>query len=458
MKLQYSKLLLFSFSIFLFLEGLDAYSINNIPIFWLGVSFFLFVFLGLHFFGFKVSSYNFVSLRNWVLYGIFITLIQSFFNDVVLPKYASTTYFQYISLRLLRLVFFLVVIYCLDYILQKYNFDYVLTFFLLSCLFISVLSLISYFSYVYGYNDFPRTRSGSGGWTQPIERACNILRNYGTFREPSFLSIWSVPFLPYFFYLGKKKKVWYFLSLIPILSIVLSRSLTGVMAFLLAASLTLLIILFVHKKFELNLFALMTLFVIVIFSSSIFSYQFPPDQKNCDDSINECICYTEDRLDELKSSTSVPDATFGRFRELASQGLDAFSNTAFLFDYIQDEGFSVFGDGFGYSNITFSYAADEATKKLENNQIIYRNPGQVVSFNNLFANILMSTGMLGLLWFLYILIDTSRRLVFRYTLIQPYVLVSFISILFIYSYQAEEIAAHLAISIAFAINLQKNEE
>ena len=70
----------------------------------------------------------------------------------------------------------------------------------------------------------------------------------------------------------------------------------------------------------------------------------------------------------------------------------------------------------------------------------------------------MSTGMLGLLWFLYILIDTSRRLVFRYTLIQPYVLVSFISILFIYYYQAEEIAAHLAISIAFAINLQKNEE
>ena len=70
----------------------------------------------------------------------------------------------------------------------------------------------------------------------------------------------------------------------------------------------------------------------------------------------------------------------------------------------------------------------------------------------------MSTGILGLLWFLYILIDTSRRLVFMYTLIQAYVLVSFISILFIYSYQAEEIAAHLAISIAFAINLQKNEE
>ncbi|GIR20740.1 hypothetical protein CM15mP35_10010 [bacterium] len=44
---------------------------------------------------------------------------------------------------------------------------------------------------------------------------------------------------------------------------------------------------------------------------------------------------------------------------------------------------------------------------------------------------------------------------FRNVPIQPYVLISFISILFIYSYQAEEIAAHLAIAIAFALNLQK---
>ena len=56
------------------------------------------------------------------------------------------------------------------------------------------------------------------------------------------------------------------------------------------------------------------------------------------------------KLDELKSSTNVPEATFGRFQEIASQGLDAFSNTAFLFEYIQDQGFSVFGDGYGYSN------------------------------------------------------------------------------------------------------------
>ena len=217
-------------------------------------------------------------------------------------------------------------------------------------------------------------------------------------------------------------------------------------------------ILVIHKKFDFNLIALITLFILTIFTSSIFSYQFPPDDNYCSETVEDCVCYTEDKLDELKSSPNVSEATFGRFQEIASQGLDAFSNTAFLIEYIQDQGFSVFGDGYGYSNITFSYAADEVTKKLQDNQIIYRNPGQVVSFNNLYANILMSTGLVGLLWFLYILIDVFRRLVFRITPIQPYLLISFISILFIYSYQAEEIAAHLAIAFAFALNLQKDEK
>ena len=142
MKVQYSKLLLYSIAAFLVFEGLDAYSVNNIPIYWLGVSFLLFVFVVTYYLGFRNSSYNFVSIRNWVLYGVLITLFQSIFNDVVLPKYASTTYVQYISLRLLRLIFFLLVIYCLDYILEKYSFEHILKFFLVSSLFISILSLI----------------------------------------------------------------------------------------------------------------------------------------------------------------------------------------------------------------------------------------------------------------------------------------------------------------------------
>ena len=455
MKIKYSNILGLSLLIFIILEGLDAFSIRNIPIYWIGVSFLISVFGILYFSGFRISNLNLVNLRNWIIYGILITLVQSLFNDLVLPVYASTSYFQYISLRLLKLVLFLFIIYSFNYLFQKYSFEKIISYLLISCLIISALSLISYFSYLIGYSDFPRNRSGSGGWTQPIERACSILRNYGTFREPSFLAIWTVPFMPYFFYLGKTNKKWYFLSLIPMLSITLSRSLTGYTALFVSAFLIFIVVFLVNKKIELNLIIMLGLFLITTFFSSSLSYQFPPETKECNIS-GECVCIAEDKLDELKNSENIPDATFGRFSEISSRGLDAFENTAFLIDYINDEGFSIFGDGFGHSNIVFSYAADEATKKEIDNQIIYRNPGQVVSFNNLYANILMSTGLIGLLWFLYIIIDVLRKLVFTNTKLQPFVLTSLVATLFMLSYQAEELSTHLAIAIAFSLNLSKN--
>ncbi len=455
MKIKYSNILGLSLLIFIILEGLDAFSIRNIPIYWIGVSFLVSVFGILYFSGFRISNLNLVNLRNWIIYGILITLVQSLFNDLVLPVYASTSYFQYISLRLLKLVLFLFIIYSFNYLFQKYSFEKIISYLLISCLIISALSLISYFSYLIGYSDFPRNRSGSGGWTQPIERACSILRNYGTFREPSFLAIWTVPFLPYFFYLGKTNKKWYFLSLIPMLSITLSRSLTGYTALFVSAFLIFIVVFLVNKKIELNLIIMLGLFLITTFFSSSLSYQFPPETKECNIS-GECVCIAEDKLDELKNSENIPDATFGRFSEISSRGLDAFENTAFLIDYINNEGFSIFGDGFGHSNIVFSYAADEATKKEIDNQIIYRNPGQVVSFNNLYANILMSTGLIGLLWFLYIIIDLLRKLVFTNTKLQPFVLTSLVATLFMLSYQAEELSTHLAIAIAFSLNLSKN--
>ena len=455
MKIKYSNILGLSLLIFIILEGLDAFSIGNIPIYWIGVSFLISVFGILYFSGFRISNLNLVNLRNWIIYGILITLVQSLFNDLVLPVYASTSYFQYISLRLLKLILFLFIIYSFNYLFQKYSFEKIISYLLISCLIISALSLISYFSYLIGYSDFPRNRSGSGGWTQPIERACSILRNYGTFREPSFLAIWTVPFMPYFFYLGKTNKKWYFLSLIPMLSITLSRSLTGYTALFVSAFLIFIVVFLVNKKIELNLIIMLGLFLITTFFSSSLSYQFPPETKECNIS-GECVCIAEDKLDELKNSENIPDATFGRFSEISSRGLDAFENTAFLIDYINNEGFSIFGDGFGHSNIVFSYAADEATKKEIDNQIIYRNPGQVVSFNNLYANILMSTGLIGLLWFLYIIIDLLRKLVFTNTKLQPFVLTSLVATLFMLSYQAEELSTHLAIAIAFSLNLSKN--
>ena len=111
MKITSSRLLLFSLTLLLFLEGLDAYSIFNIPFFWLGFVFFFFVFFVFTLRGVRWPRFDSISIRNWILYGVSITILNAIFNDLTLPVYASTNFFQYISLRLFRLVSFLFIIY-----------------------------------------------------------------------------------------------------------------------------------------------------------------------------------------------------------------------------------------------------------------------------------------------------------------------------------------------------------
>ena len=145
-----------------------------------------------------------------------------------MPEYTTTTFSQYISLRLLKLLGFIVAIWAVHLINVYLRKEKIIEYIVYVGLLISLLSLYSYFSYVFDFPDFNRTRAGSGGWSQPIRKACSILRNYGTFREPSFLAVWLAPTIILIFALARKKNWWYFVSVIPILSLVLTRSLTGV--------------------------------------------------------------------------------------------------------------------------------------------------------------------------------------------------------------------------------------
>ena len=63
MNIKYSKILGLSLLFFVILEGLDAFSIGNIPIYWIGVSFFLLVFGILYFIGFRIPNFNLINIR-----------------------------------------------------------------------------------------------------------------------------------------------------------------------------------------------------------------------------------------------------------------------------------------------------------------------------------------------------------------------------------------------------------
>ena len=65
MNIKYSQILGLSLLFFVTLEGLDAFSIRNVPIYWIGVSFFLLVFLILYFFGFRIPNFNLLSIYEY---------------------------------------------------------------------------------------------------------------------------------------------------------------------------------------------------------------------------------------------------------------------------------------------------------------------------------------------------------------------------------------------------------
>ena len=220
--------LFFLFLIGIFFESLDAFSLFSIPLPWIGISIFIFIYIIYYFFGFEIEFNHFDSLRILLLYFVSITLIRAVSYSPDLPEFATSTFTQYISLRLIKLLGFIAVIWFVYTLSDFFERDTIIKFISFIGIFVSVLSLISYFSYIFDFQDFSRNRPGSGGWSQPIKRACSILRNYGTFREPSFLAVWLAPIIPLNFYLARKQSIWYGLSLLPIFAIILSRSLTGV--------------------------------------------------------------------------------------------------------------------------------------------------------------------------------------------------------------------------------------
>ena len=250
MNLEKLNIPLIIFSFGFFLEGLDAFSIASIPLSWIGIFFYVVIFIYLKLTKKIEYIFDITFIKYFLYYLFFVTIIRAITFDLNMPEYATTSLVEYIGLRLLKILSFYTIISLTVNFVRKKNIDYVIKLIAYIGVFISLLSLYSYFSYIFDWTDFSRSRAGTGGWTQPIRRACSILRNYGTFREPSFLAVWLTPVIPLIFYLARKSKVWYIISLIPILSLVLTRSLTGIISIIIVFSIALLLDFYKTKKFN----------------------------------------------------------------------------------------------------------------------------------------------------------------------------------------------------------------
>ena len=450
MKLKNINPILFIFIFGIFLEGLDAFSFLSIPLPWIGIVLVISLYVINYFFGYDYEFDKLASLRIWIFYLFLVTAIRAISFDQSLPEYATTTFNQYISLRFLKLLSFLVAIWAIHLINEYKSKEKIIEFIVFAGLCISLLSLYSYFSYIFEIPDFNRTRSGSGGWTQPIKKACSILRNYGTFREPSFLAVWLAPTIVLIFSLARKRKYWYLISIIPVLSLVLTRSLTGVVG--LVVLLLFVSIIWILKNKTINVHLLIPVIIILMTSvlANNLSYKFPPlDPSMCPPNTpDKCNCSIyDDEEDEAKNSEEVTGSIYTRAGLIASGGIASFSNIAYINEYIKINGIKIFGEGIGIANINYSFEYEDLSNRVIERRVWFSNPGQIVAFNNLYANLLFSSGLVGLIWFLVILLKIMYDLIKRFSMLDTYLLTYLLLILFMNFFQGEEVSITLGIAV-----------
>ena len=68
-----------------------------------------------------------------------------------------------------------------------------------------------------------------------------------------------------------------------------------------------------------------------------------------------------------------------------------------------------------------------------------------MSFNNLYASLYFSGGIIALLMFLIILRNTFKQLLKNYLILDSYLFIGFLTILLMFFFQAEEVSSQLAI-------------
>ena len=79
---------------------MDAFSMYAIPLPWIGIALMIGLYIINYFFGFDYEFDKLPSLRIWLFYIFCVTVIRAVSFDSILPEYATTTFSQYITLRL----------------------------------------------------------------------------------------------------------------------------------------------------------------------------------------------------------------------------------------------------------------------------------------------------------------------------------------------------------------------
>ena len=123
MKIDKLNLPILLFTIAFFLEGLDAFSIFNIPLSWIGVVIYVLIFVYLKISGTRGYVFDLTLIKYFLYYLTLITMIRAITFEANMPEYATTSFIEFISLRILKIISFYSIISLIIHFIKKKNYS-----------------------------------------------------------------------------------------------------------------------------------------------------------------------------------------------------------------------------------------------------------------------------------------------------------------------------------------------
>lgn len=353
-------------------SALDAETIASIPVQWLARIGFIFVALIIVFVSRLYVVPGTAALVGLLLWATLVTIVNVRTQDfaALLPPLATSAYFVFVSARFLVILGFLASAYVVYWLLVRGYREAMIRQTVIIGTLAALVAVYVYYAQVYGLPDLPRTRMGTSGGEQATTFSYPFHRAMGTFREPSHLAEWLVvPFLLSFEDRGKRWTAFH--SIIIGVALLLTGSLTGILGALLG---------FAGAIAATRLVAPVRwglVFRVAVVSAAavaLFSVMAVPNEPG------------GANLSELFIERAVPPLLGG-----PSQ-----SNRAYVYAFLAEERVPVIGYGLGHANLILSWHLRIDT---------------IASFLSLYINILLSTGIVGLLLLVAALLHPPLRVV-----------------------------------------------
>ena len=300
----------------IFFISLDAYSLGNIPIQWIGLSLLLLLFI----FNFKKITSNFSSIVYLVLALVILPIFFEIFSnfEILLERNYQLRLFNYFS--------FFLVVYVSHSFLQTIDLKLFMDQLEKLLIIISVISIYIYLSQIFDLYEPIRNRSNTnllGNDAQSVFWPYEPHRAMGTFREPVLFVSYVFP-LSLILLFGKKN-----ISSISILIIALSLGLTrsDLLRIFAITGIVLFFIFYIFNKSQNN--------KIILFLSGALLFTFISIQEcKINPTSNECL---EISVEESKELITFED--IGTITELDSDRKN-------IIDFLSSRDMNFFGQGF----------------------------------------------------------------------------------------------------------------